>query len=63
MRFPNSSKRELSYEATFSRLGPGAKQALNLTGVNGIFWFAWAFGNYQNIYLQQVASPPPSWGC
>ena len=27
----------------FSRLGPGAKQALNLTGVNGIFWFAWAF--------------------
>ena len=38
----------------FRRLGPGARMALNLTGVNGIFWFAWAFGNYQNIYLQEV---------
>ena len=46
----------------FSRLGPGAKQALNLTGVNGIFWFAWAFGNYQNIYLQQVGFAPSQLG-
>lgn len=46
----------------FSRLGPGAKQALNLTGVNGIFWFAWAFGNYQNIYLQQVGFSPSQLG-
>ena len=37
-----------------SRMGPGAKQALNLTGVNGIFWFAWAFGCYQTVYLQSV---------
>ena len=46
----------------FFRLGPGAKQALNLTGVNGIFWFAWAFGNYQNIYLQQVGFSPSQLG-
>lgn len=38
----------------FSRLGPGAKQALNLVGVSGIFWFAWAFGCYQTVYLQDV---------
>ena len=46
----------------FSRLGPGAKQALNLTGVNGIFWFAWAFGNFLNIYLQQVGFSPSQLG-
>ncbi len=38
----------------FSRLGPGAKQAVNLVGLNGIFWFAWAFGCYQTVYLQSV---------
>ena len=38
----------------FSRLDYGAKQALILTGVNSIFWFAWAFGSYQTVYLQQV---------
>ena len=38
----------------FSRMGPGTKQALNLTGVNGIFWFAWAFSCYQAVYLQSV---------
>lgn len=37
-----------------SRLGPGAKQAVTLVGVNGIFWFAWAFGCYQTVYLQSV---------
>ncbi len=36
----------------FSRLGPGAKHALNLVGLNGIFWFAWSFGCYQTVYLQ-----------
>lgn len=37
-----------------SRLGEGGKQALILMGVNGIFWFAWAFGCYQTVYLQSV---------
>lgn len=45
-----------------SRLGPGAKQALNLTGVNGIFWFAWAFGCYQAVYLQSVGFSASSLG-
>ncbi len=39
----------------FARMGPGARQALNLVGLNGIFWFAWAFGCYQTVYLQQEA--------
>lgn len=38
----------------FSRMGPGAKQAISLVGLNGIFWFAWAFGCYQTVYLQGV---------
>ena len=38
----------------FSRLGEGGRQALILLGVNGIFWFAWAFGCYQTVYLQGV---------
>lgn len=38
----------------FSRLGPGFRQAANLVGVDGIFWFAWAFGCYQTVYLQSV---------
>lgn len=37
-----------------SRLGEGGRQALILMGVNGIFWFAWAFGCYQTVYLQSV---------
>lgn len=37
-----------------SRLGPGPRQALNLVGLNGLFWFAWAFGCYQTVYLQSV---------
>lgn len=32
--------------------GDDTKQALNLVGVNGIFWFAWSFGCYQAVYLQ-----------
>ncbi len=36
------------------RLGPMGRQALILVGVNGIFWFAWAFGCYQTVYLQSV---------
>lgn len=38
----------------FSRLDYGTKQALLLVGVNGGFWFAWAFGYYQSIYLQEI---------
>lgn len=38
----------------FSRLDFGAKQALLLIGVNGLFWFAWAFGCYQTVYLQKI---------
>lgn len=37
-----------------SRLNDSGKQALILTGVNSLFWFAWAFGSYQTVYLQQV---------
>lgn len=38
----------------FSKLDPGAKQAFLLVGVNGLFWFAWAFGCYQTVYLQKI---------
>lgn len=38
----------------FARLGYPGQQALICTGINGIFWVAWAFGSYQTIYLQQV---------
>lgn len=38
----------------FSRLDFGAKQALVLVGVNGLYWFAWAFGCYQAVYLQEI---------
>lgn len=38
----------------FSRLDYNTKQALLLVGVNGGFWFAWAFGYYQSIYLQDI---------
>lgn len=38
----------------FSRLDFGARQALLLVGVNGLFWFAWAFGCYQTVYLQKI---------
>ncbi len=38
----------------WSTLGEGGRQALVLVGVNGVFWFAWAFGCYQTVYLQSV---------
>lgn len=38
----------------FSRLDYNAKQALILGGMSGFFWFAWAFGCYQTIYLQNI---------
>lgn len=38
----------------FSRFGPSARHAVILVGVTGIFWFAWAFGCYQTVYLQSV---------
>ena len=36
----------------FSGFSPEAKAAINLTCVQGFFWFAWAFGTYQTVYLQ-----------
>lgn len=33
-------------------LSPQVKGMLNLMGVQGFFWFAWAFANYQTVYLQ-----------
>lgn len=36
----------------FRRLSPGVPVALNLAGLNGIYWFAMAFGAYQAVYLQ-----------
>lgn len=38
----------------FSRLNTHTRQAIVLVGVNGLFWFAWAFGCYQAVYLQGV---------
>lgn len=38
----------------FSRLGPAARHSIILLGVTGLFWFAWAFGSYQSVYLQSV---------
>ncbi len=38
----------------FSRLDYRGKQALNQAGLCGIFWFAWAFGCYQTVYLQEI---------
>lgn len=38
----------------FSQLGPGVRHAVTLVGLDGIFWFAWAFGCYQSIYLQSI---------
>ena len=38
----------------FSRLGPAARHSIILLGVTGLFWFAWAFGCYQSVYLQSV---------
>lgn len=31
---------------------PEMRAALNLTAVQGFFWFAWSFSNYQTVYLQ-----------
>lgn len=38
----------------FSRLDANTKQALNLGSLSGFFWFAWAFGCYQTVYLQSI---------
>ena len=32
--------------------GPGVAEALNLAGLNGIYWFAMSFSCYQAVYLQ-----------
>ena len=33
-------------------LTPQMRAMFNLMGVQGFFWFAWAFANYQTVYLQ-----------
>lgn len=33
-------------------ISPEARAAVNLTAVQGLFWFAWSFGSYQTVYLQ-----------
>lgn len=38
----------------FSKLDYNTKQAFLLVGLNGGFWFAWAIGYYQSIYLQNI---------
>lgn len=38
----------------FARMEYNSRQALLQVGVNGLFWFAWAFGCYQTVYLQSV---------
>ena len=38
----------------FSRLDYRGKQALNQAGLCSMFWFAWAFGCYQTVYLQEI---------
>lgn len=46
----------------FSRLNTHSRQAIVLVGVNGLFWFAWAFGCYQAVYLQGVGFSASSMG-
>lgn len=46
----------------FSRLNSHHRQAAVLVGVNGLFWFAWAFGCYQAVYLQGVGFSASSMG-
>lgn len=46
----------------FSRLNSSGRQAIVLVGVNGFFWFAWAFGCYQAVYLQGVGFSASSMG-
>lgn len=38
----------------FSRLDTNVKQAINLGSLSAFFWFAWAFGCYQAVYLQSI---------
>lgn len=46
----------------FGRLDHSGKQALILVGGNGMFWFAWAFGCYQAVYLQETGFSASSVG-
>ncbi len=49
--------------SAFSNLKtPGIKYALNLALLQGIFWVAWAFGNYSNYYLQLNGFTPAQIG-
>lgn len=38
----------------FSRLDQNSRQALNQAALCGMFWFAWAVGCYQTVYLQEL---------
>lgn len=36
----------------FRKPGPGVLEAINLSGLNGVYWFAMSFSAYQAVYLQ-----------
>lgn len=50
------------FSRLISRMSTSGSQAMILVGVNGIFWFAWAFGCYQAVYLQGVGFSASSMG-
>lgn len=41
----------------FRNLSPELRTALNFTAIQGFFWFAWAFGCYGTVYLQNNNFP------
>lgn len=41
------------FKRLFHRPGPGTMMALNLAGLNGIFWFSMSFTSFLTVYLQQ----------
>ena len=36
------------------RIGPLRMMAIKVTALGALFWFAWSFGSYQAIYLQDI---------
>lgn len=51
--------KKLSFAKTIS---PQAAETLRLAGVQGLFWAAFAVGNYQTIYLQNNGFPASRFG-
>ena len=45
-------KKQLRFPAQLKNLPPEVRAALNLTAVQGFYWFASSFANYQTVYLQ-----------